>query len=203
MENFRGLEFIVDYRYIGVFCIFFLYATGCASIIPGRSAMIFLGVLCHRGHLNPYLAATTAIIASIMGANVGYVIGRYTIGNIITRRDRFMFISRAAIRKGMDITKHHGPKLIIPSMFVGGFWLLTSLIPGVVKMRYIKFATINAPGLFLWVIILISMGYFGGYVWSKTYMGKSYIVLLIIFGVLILLIIWKTVLKKLRRWFLD
>ena len=198
METLRGFKFIIDYRYIGVFSVFFLYATGCASIIPGRSAMIFVGVLCHRGSLYPYLAAPTAIVASIMGANLGYAIGRYTVGSVIARRDRFIFIRRTTIEKGMDIARRHGAKLIIPAMFVGGFWLLTSIIPGMIRMKYYRFAVVNALGLILWVIVLTCMGYFGGYVWSKAFMGKSYIVILIVAVILAFMIIWKTIMKRLR-----
>jgi membrane protein DedA with SNARE-associated domain len=198
METLRGFKFIIDYRYIGVFSVFFLYATGCASIIPGRSAMIFVGVLCHRGSLNLYLVAPTAIVASIMGANLGYAIGRYTVGSVIARRDRFILVRRATIEKGIEIARRHGAKLIIPAMFVGGFWLLTSVIPGMIRMKYYRFAIVNALGLILWVIVLTCMGYFGGYVWSKAFMGKSYIVVLVAAGILALLIIWKTVIKRLK-----
>jgi membrane protein DedA with SNARE-associated domain len=198
MDTSRGLGFINDYRYIGVFCAFFLYATGCASIIPGRSMMIFVGVMCHRGYLNPYVAAPAALIASIIGANLGYVIGRYTVGNILARRDRFIFLSRATLEKGMAAARRHGAKLIVPAMFVGGFWALTSLIPGMVKMKYSRFAAVNALGLIAWVIALMCMGYFGGYVWSRTFMGKSYIVVLVVAGAAALFIIWKTVIRKWR-----
>ena len=198
METLRGFKFIIDYRYIGVFSVFFLYATGCASIIPGRSAMIFVGVLCHRGSLNPYLVIPTAIAASIMGANLGYAIGRYTVGSVIARSDRFIFVRRTTIEKGMDMARRHGTKLIIPAMFVGGFWLLTSIIPGMIRMKYYRFAVVNALGLILWVIALTSMGYFGGYVWSKAFMGKSYIVILIVAVILAFMIIWKTIMKRLK-----
>jgi len=198
METLRGFKLIIDYRYIGVFSVFFLYATGCASIIPGRSAMIFVGVLCHRGALNPYLVVPTAIAASIMGANLGYVIGRYTVGSIIARRDRFIFVRRATIEKGTDIARRHGAKLIIPAMFVGGFWLLTSIIPGMIRMKYYRFAIVNALGLILWVIVLTCMGYFGGYVWSRAFMGRSYIIVLIAAVILAFLIIWKAIMKRLK-----
>jgi len=198
VEMLRGFEFIVDYRYIGVFCIFLLYATGCAPVIPGRSAMIFVGVMCHRGYLNLYLIAPTAIVASIIGTNAGYAIGRYTVGNILARRDRFIFLSRTTLEKGMTAARRHGAKLIIPAMFIGGFWALTSLIPGMVRMKYSRFAVVNTLGLVVWVFVLMYMGYFGGYVWSRTLMGKSYIVILIIAGTAALLLIWKVVVKKLK-----
>jgi membrane protein DedA with SNARE-associated domain len=148
--------------------------------------------------LNPYLTVPTAIAASIIGANLGYAIGRYTVGSVIARRDRFIFIRRSTIEKGMEIARRHGAKLIIPAMFVGGFWLLTSIIPGMIRMKYYRFAIVNALGLILWVIVLTCMGYFGGYVWSRAFMGKSYIIMLIAGGVLALLIIWKTVIKRLK-----
>jgi membrane protein DedA with SNARE-associated domain len=198
METLRGFKLIIDYRYIGVFSVFFLYATGCASIIPGRSAMIFVGVLCHRGTLNPYLTVPTAIAASIIGANLGYAIGRYTVGSIIARRDRFILVRRTTIEKGTDTARRHGAKLIIPAMFVGGFWLLTSIIPGMIRMKYYRFAIVNALGLILWVIILTCMGYFGGYVWSKAFMGRSYIIVLIAAVILAFLIIWKAIMKRLK-----
>jgi len=198
METLRGFDFIVGYRYIGVFCIFFLYATGCASIIPGRSAMVFVGILCHGGHLNPYLAAPVAMIASVMGANAGYVIGRYTVGNIIARRDRFLLLSRNTLEKGMSAARRYGAKLIIPAMFVGGFWALTSLIPGIVRMKYPLFAVVNALGLVLWVVVLICIGYLGGYAWSEAVMGKSYIGAFVIVGIIVLLIIWRVIIRKFR-----
>jgi membrane protein DedA with SNARE-associated domain len=199
MDTSGGLSLITDYRYIGVFCVFFLYATGCASIIPGRSAMIFTGIMCHRGHLNLYLAAPMAIVASIMGANLGYAIGKYTVGSVIARRDRFIFLSRATLEKGTAAARRHGAKLIIPAMFIGGFWALTSLIPGMVRMKYSRFAIVNALGLVVWVIVLMSMGYLGGYVWSTKLMGKSYIGAFLIAGAITLLVIWKAITRKWNR----
>jgi len=192
----RGFDFIIDYRYFGVFCIILLYATGFASIIPGRSVMILLGVLCQSGYLGIRLTAPIAIIASIIGANVGYTVGRYTIGEIIARRDRFLFLSKSKLEKGMSIGRQHGAKLIIPAMFVGGFWLFTSVIPGMVKMKYSKFAVINNFGFILWVISLMTLGYFGGYIWSNNLINKSYIVLIIAVMVAILLVIRKLVIGR-------
>ena len=199
MDTSRGLALITDYRYIGIFCVFFLYATGCASIIPGRTAMIFTGIMCHRGYLSLYLAAPMAIAASIMGANLGYAIGKYTVGNIITRHDRFMFLSRTTLEKGMAAARRHGAKLIIPAMFIGGFWALTSLIPGMVRMRYSRFAVVNALGLIVWVLVLMSIGYIGGYAWSIKLMGKSYIGVFLIAGVIALFVIWKAIIRKWDR----
>jgi membrane-associated protein len=161
--------------------------------------MISLGVMCHLGFLNLHLAGIMAIVASIIGANAGYTIGRYTLGNIISRRERFIFLSRATIERGINIAEQHGAKLIVPAMFVGGFWALTSLIPGVVRMKYSRFAVVNALGLVLWVSVLMCMGYFGGYVWSSGVMGKRYIGISVIAVVVVSIIIWKFVVKRMRN----
>jgi membrane-associated protein len=196
LETLKGFDFIIAYRYAGVFCIVLLYATGFASIIPGRSVIVLLGVLCQGGYLNFYLTAIIAVVASIIGANIGYIVGRYTIGEIIARRDRFLFISKAKLERGTSIGRQYGAKLIIPAMFVGGFWLLTSVIPGMVKMKYSIFATINASGLIVWVISLMTLGYFGGYLWSNNLVSKSYIILIIAVVIAIIFIIRKLVFGK-------
>ena len=151
--------------------------------------MILLGVLCSSGELDMRVTVPIAIIASIIGANVGYSVGRYALGDIINKRDRVLFISRKHIKQTLSIGERHGAKLIIPAMFVGGFWLLTSVIPGMVRMKYTKFAIVNNVGLVLWVIVLTSLGYFGGYVWSNNIIGKSYIIIIAVLLIAILLLV--------------
>ena len=189
MEDLTGFNLIANYKYFGVFAIVFLYSTGFASIIPGRSVMIALGVLCQNGLFEMQYIVPIAIIASIMGANVGYFVGRDALGKAISKRERFLFISKKHIDHALYIGKRHGAKLIIPSMFVGGFWLLTSVIPGMVRMRYAKFALVNNIGLILWVFGLNSLGYSGGYVWSNNIIGKSYIIIFAVFLIALLLLV--------------
>jgi len=195
LEKIAGFDFIINYKYFGVFAIVFLYSTGFASIIPGRSVIILLGVLCSNGNLVLCNTILTAIFTSIIGANVGYFVGKYTLGNIIARKDRLLFISKKHIDQALFIGKKHGAKLIIPAMFIGGFWLLTSVIPGMVHMKYTKFALFNNIGLVLWVNVLTMLGYFGGYAWSNNVIGKSYIIIIALLLIIMLLLVRRRLIR--------
>jgi len=198
VESLRGVSLILDYRYIGVFLIFLLYSTGFASIIPGRSVMVFLGVLCHRGYFSFSAASIVATIAAIVGANIGYILGSHTVGNVIASRERFMFLSRDRLEKGMSVMRQHGAKLIIPAMFVGGFWAFTSLIPGMIRIKYAHFAPVNAVGLVIWVYALMSLGYFGSRELSNIILNRSYLDAIIIIFFIGLFIALRAVIRKFR-----
>lgn len=196
MENLRGAGLIFDYRYIGVFIIFLLYSTGCASIIPGRSMLIFLGILCSRGFFDFRSSSVVAILGALIGANIGYNIGRQTIGRVIERKDKFLFIPRDRLEKGSKLMRKHGSKLIIPAMFIGGFWAFTSLIPGMIRMNYHKFALTNAVGLVIWTFTLMGLGYYGNKAWTEIAMNRSY---LLAIPVIIVLTIYVIAMRFIRR----
>ena len=129
------------FLFIVVFCETGLVVT---PFLPGDSLLFAAGTVAGAGHLSYPVCMLVLLGAAILGDAVNYEIGRHVGPSIFSRETRFL--NKEHLLKAHAFYERHGGKAIILARF----------------MSPVKFLSFNITGAILWVVGLVSAGYFLG-----------------------------------------
>jgi membrane-associated protein len=107
------------------------------------------------------LLAATLIAAALCGDNVNYWVGRY-LGPKVFRWEQSRFFNRRALDKTHQYYERFGGRTIIIARFVPLVRTFAPFVAGVGTMPYLRFLGYSVAGALLWVISLVTAGYFFG-----------------------------------------
>jgi len=144
--------------FVIVFCETGLVVT---PFLPGDSLLFVAGALWAAAGMDPRLLALTLIVAALCGDNVNYWVGRY-LGPKVFRWENSRFFNRAALDKTHAYYQRFGGRTIIIARFVPLVRTFAPFVAGVGTMSYPRFIGYSVAGAVLWVISLVTAGYFFG-----------------------------------------
>lgn len=128
--------------------------------LPGDSLLFIVGAFAAAGHIDPVIMAALLITAAVAGNTVNYHIGRYLGPRVFSLNTRFL--DRTALLRTHAFYEKHGGKTIILSRFIPILRTFAPFVAGVAIMSVARFQFFNIVGAFLWIISLITAGYFFG-----------------------------------------
>jgi len=128
--------------------------------LPGDTLLFIGGAFCASGEMNIWVLMGLLIVAATTGNTLNYWIGS-KIGDKVFTHD-YRWLDQKALQKTHAFYEHHGGKTIILSRFVPIVRTFAPFVAGVSKMTFSKFQFFNITGALLWVIGLVSAGYFFG-----------------------------------------
>ena len=143
--------------FIIVFCETGLVIT---PFLPGDSLLFAAGAISATGSLHIGMLVLVLYIATILGDNINYWVGRY-IGKSIFDRDH-RFIKRKYLDKTREFYDIHGGKTVAIARFVPIIRTFAPFVAGVGQMPYIRFFSFDLCGGIAWVSICSFAGYFFG-----------------------------------------
>ncbi|MFN5007104.1 MAG: DedA family protein [Ignavibacteria bacterium] len=141
-----------------VFCETGLVVT---PFLPGDSLLFAIGALCAGGTLNPLIIAPLLLIAAISGDNVNYALGR-TIGNKAFSNADSKIFKRSHLEKTQNFYSEYGSKTIVMARFIPIVRTFAPFVAGIGSMRYVTFLSYSIAGGILWIVSLITAGYYFG-----------------------------------------
>ncbi len=100
------------------------------------------------------------VFAAALGNTVNYGIGRYIGPKVFTLNVRFL--DRAALLKAHIFYERHGGKAVVLSRFAPVLRTFAPFVAGVASMNLARFQMFNIGGALLWVVGLVTLGYFFG-----------------------------------------
>jgi len=159
-----------------VFCETGLVVT---PFLPGDSLLFAIGALCAGGTLNPLVIAPLLLIAAISGDNVNYALGR-TIGNKAFSNPHSKVFRRSYLEKTQSFYTEYGTKTIVMARFIPIVRTFAPFVAGIGSMRYVTFLTYSIASGMLWIVSLITAGYYFGTI-EIVKKNFSIVVLAIIF----------------------
>jgi membrane-associated protein len=105
--------------------------------------------------------AVTLIVAALCGDNVNYWVGRY-IGPKVFRWEGSPFFNRKALERTHAYYERFGGRTVIIARFVPLVRTFAPFVAGVGTMPYLRFLAFSVAGALLWVISLVTAGYYFG-----------------------------------------
>lgn len=152
------------WTYLVVFLVIFC-ETGLVvtPFLPGDSLLFALGSIAAQPEnpLNILILLVSLIIASILGNQTNYSIGR-AIGPKVFTTKRSRFINQQHLTKAHQFYETHGGKTIILARFLPIIRTFAPFVAGVGCMNWKQFHLYNTGSAVLWVGSLLGMGYFLG-----------------------------------------
>lgn len=128
--------------------------------LPGDSLLFIGGAFCATGAMNSVLLGSLLITAAVSGNTVNYMIGR-AIGNKAFTHN-YKWLDRAALHKTHTFFELHGGKTIVLARWLPVVRTFAPFVAGVSQMGWVQFQLFNVSGAVLWVLGLITLGYYFG-----------------------------------------
>jgi membrane protein DedA with SNARE-associated domain len=151
---------IGDMGYWGIFLLMFLEST--FFPFPSEIIMIPAGYLAFQGEMNFTLVVLIGILGSLAGALLNYYLALQFGRAFLLRYGKYFFIKAQTLDKLESFFQKHGEFSTFNGRLIPGIRQLISLPAGLAKMDLKKFAFYSSLGAGLWVLVLVSLGYFLG-----------------------------------------
>ncbi|MBY0426330.1 MAG: DedA family protein [Cytophagales bacterium] len=146
--------------------------------LPGDYLLFTAGLLCGTGDfpVNILLLMSGVWVAAVGGSYTGFFFGRYVGKAFYNRKDTWFFKREYIVRTRAVFIKFGGRTLIL-GRFLPIVRTFSPILAGIVEMDLRKFSYYNIIGGTIWVVGLISTGYFLGqrFPWLLNYL--EYIVI--------------------------
>lgn len=187
--------FVVQYGpwvYALLFLIVFV-ETGVVVMpfLPGDSLLFVTGALAGAGHLSWATACAVLLAAAILGDQCNYLIGRW-VGPRVFQWDNSRWFNRRAFDRAHGFYERYGGVTVVLARFMPFVRTFVPFVAGVAAMRRSAFTAFNVLGALIWVLGLVTAGYwFGNLPWVQTHLSKIIWALILVPGLIAIYGGWK------------
>ena len=179
----RYLEMFVSNYGLWVYALLFLIIfveTGLVIMpfLPGDSLLFVVGAMCGVGLM-------------VLGNQTNYTIGRY-FGARVFQWENSRFFNKAAFDQAHAFYERYGGITLVAARFMPFARTFAPFVGGVAHMTRAKFTFYDVLGGFLWVVGIVTVGYFfGNLPWVKQHLDKIIWALILVPGLLVLVGSWR------------
>jgi membrane protein DedA with SNARE-associated domain len=149
-----------QYGYLGVAGLVFLEDFGVP--VPGEIMLIAAAVFAGAGQMNIAGVFVVAVLAAVLGDNIGFVVGHFGGRPLAERYGRYIFLTPQRLDRAEGFFSRHGGKVVVVARFIDGLRQVNGLLAGIAGMHWPKFLAYNALGAALWVGTWCALGYLAG-----------------------------------------
>lgn len=154
------LELAKEWGYVGI--VFLMTIESSFVPFPSEVVMIPAGYLAYKGDLNAFVSVFCGVLGSILGALINYFICFFWGRNFVLKFGKFVGINEAKFAKFEAFFNKHGEFSTFTCRLLPGIRQYISMPAGLTRMNLVRFVIFTALGSFLWVSILVALGYFVG-----------------------------------------
>ena len=129
--------------------------------LPGDSLLFVVGAMCGVGLMDVTLTIPLLIAAAVMGNQCNYAIGRY-FGPRVFQWENSKFFNRNAFDQAHAFYEKHGGYTLIAARFMPFLRTFAPFVAGVAQMTRSRFTFFDVTGGVLWVVSIVTVGYFFG-----------------------------------------
>ena len=149
-----GLEsFVRHYGAFSVMPILAIEAIG--APVPGKSLLIFASVLAGRGEMSLPALLTFAWVGSIIGDNLGFLIGRKLGRATVLRYGAKVGLTKERFSGIEQKYTRYGSATVLFARFFSILRQLNGIVAGMLGMSWWRFALFDAVGAALWVSVWV------------------------------------------------
>jgi len=103
-----------------------------------------------------------AVVAAIIGDNIGFLIGHFGGRPLVHRYGRYIFLTPERLDQAETYFNRHGGKVVTIARFIPVLRQLNGILSGIIGMHWAKFLVFNALGAVLWVGTWAGLGFLAG-----------------------------------------
>jgi membrane-associated protein len=183
-------QFIQNYG-LWVYALLFLIIfveTGVVVMpfLPGDSLLFVVGAMCGTGLMHYGYSVALLLAAAILGNQSNYTIGRF-IGPRVFQWEDSRWFNKKAFNQAHAFYEKYGGITIVAARFMPFLRTFAPFVAGVAQMTRARFVLFDVLGGTLWVVGIISIGYFFGNIpWVKLHLDKIIWAMILIPGLVIL-----------------
>ena len=160
--------------------------------LPGDSLLFVVGAMCGVGLMDYTLSVSLLLAAAVLGNQSNYAIGSYFGPRVFKWEDSRLF-NKAAFNRAHDFYERYGGITLIAARFMPFLRTFAPFVAGVAKMNRARFTFFDVTGGALWVVGIITIGYFfGNFPFVKAHLDKIIWAMILIPGLVIMWGAWKT-----------
>jgi membrane protein DedA with SNARE-associated domain len=142
-------ELVTSYGYYAVFF---------GALLEGETILIFAGFAAHRGMLDLRFVITIAFVASTLGDQIFFHLGRLYGVAILSR---FPVLRARVPAVQQMLNKYH--TMLIPAVrFLYGLRIAGPVVIGISGVSSARFALLNMIGALVWAVTIALAGYYFG-----------------------------------------
>ena len=192
----KHLETFVQTYGLWVYALLFLVIfveTGVVVMpfLPGDSLLFVVGAMCGVGLMSYPLSVGLLLAAAVLGNQSNYALGRYFGPRVFKWEDSRLF-NKAAFDRAHDFYERYGGITLVAARFMPFVRTFAPFVAGVGNMSYPKFTLFDVTGGMLWVVGIVTIGYFfGNFPFVKAHLDKIIWAMILIPGLVILFGAWR------------
>ena len=153
----------------GSISLFFLMMLGVVGLpIPDETLLLFSGYLIHRGTLDPVSTFSMALLGSMTGITVSYLLGRIYGLRLIHKYGRYVHFTEERFKKVHSWFERAGRWSLFFGYYIAGVRHFTAMVAGASDLEFRVFAGFAYSGAFTWVSVFLALGYFLGDRWESA-----------------------------------
>lgn len=159
--------------------------------LPGDSLLFVVGAMCGVGLMSYPLSVGLLLAAAVLGNQSNYALGRH-FGPRVFQWENSRLFNKAAFDSAHDFYERYGGITIVAARFMPFLRTFAPFVAGVARMTRAKFTFYDVAGGTLWVVGIITVGYFFGNIpFVKAHLDKIIWAMILIPGMVILYGAWK------------
>ncbi len=146
---------------VGVAALLVLVQTGLVIgfVVPAGKAAVLTGILAGLGEVSFALAWAGLVLAAIVGAAIGFEVGRSHGDRVLAHR--WLLRYEARIARGRDLVHRRAAVAIVAGRSVAILRATTPALAGAVGVGRRTFLLWNVVGGLLWGTVFVGLGYVG------------------------------------------
>ena len=150
----------LDHYGYGAIALLLLLENIGVPVVPGELAMIAGAIFAGTGRagLNVVVVGIVALVASVAGAEIGYLIGRFAGRELVLRYGKYVMIKHHHLDRAEAIVDRYGGIVVVIARFIVGLREANGIIAGITEMRWLTFAVFNVIGGCAWLFRSVTVG---------------------------------------------
>lgn len=169
--------------------------------LPGETILIAASVYAGSGRLSIFGVALIALLAAVIGDNIGYAIGYFGGRALVLRFGKYVHLTSERLDRAERFFDRYGGLVVAGARFIEGLRQANGIVAGTIRMHWLKFLAFNALGAALWVGVWASIGYLAGGHITVIYntITRYSLYFLIALGIVVAALIVRAVMRRRRR----
>jgi len=159
VDHILNVDQVWLYLIVGAL-VFAEYALFVGFVLPGETAAVLAGVQASRGHAHLSIVLALVVFAGILGAWVGFEVGRRYGSRLL--KIRLLSGYQARLGQAMEFLARRGGVALVLGRFVAFFRPVMPALAGISRMHYPKFLAFNALAGLIWGVTFVMVGYASG-----------------------------------------